>query len=122
MGVLSLVPIIGSFYVSIYGALSLFLRYTWPLNIITALLFISAHMYIPIVIDAAILDTEIVKHNSPTGRSSISNRPSGILMGIAFWLGFWQFGFPEGLVIGPLVISCVPIIISHLYEDLYISK
>ncbi|KAI9103758.1 hypothetical protein DFS34DRAFT_297753 [Phlyctochytrium arcticum] len=43
--------------------------------------------------------------------------PSLLLTGLAFWLGYDQFGFPLGLFLGPLIVTCVPIVMGHLYRE-----
>lgn len=50
------------------------------------------------------------------------SRPNAIIIGLCFWLGYWNFGGIEGLVLAPILVSCVPILISHFYGKLVASS
>ncbi len=61
------------------------------------------------IVDAAIVEREMA--------SDKHGRPSPLLTGLAFWLGYSQFGFPEGLVLGPLLIACVPVLFGYFFQE-----
>ncbi len=78
MGFFSLVPLISPFYISIFGAVSLMLRFTSPWNVINATLFVLAHLYVLIVVDTQIMEHEMnYRHESERQKSS---GPNGIIM------------------------------------------
>ncbi|TPX67227.1 hypothetical protein SpCBS45565_g03892 [Spizellomyces sp. 'palustris'] len=114
-GLATLIPIVPSWYFAIPAAIRLWTRMSGWWGVVEGGGLLMVHLIVAWVIDPAILEEEMghladSHHVSSTG-------PNLLLTGLAFWLGYYQFGFPLGLVLGPLVVSCVPIVVGHLYGE-----
>lgn len=111
MGILAVVPVIDSAYISIYGAISLyFLTDLVSLNLCLGVLFVFIHFYVAGVVDGSMLDFGNINGNDVGG-------VNGMLVGMSFLLGVDVFGFPEGLLVGPFIVSSVPMVVHSILNS-----